>query len=117
MNHKWPFANGDACHHEAVTDHIDAASEDFVLTVRDVFLLKGRGSVVIGPIQSGVLRSGDEVEVHDGGDLVMAVTASVEFICGPGVSPDDIALLLRGVETPDRLKAGQTILRRTEQSA
>jgi translation elongation factor EF-Tu-like GTPase len=47
-------------------------AEDFVLTVIDVFGLTGRGTAVIGRIESDVLRTGETVEILDGGEVVAA---------------------------------------------
>jgi translation elongation factor EF-Tu-like GTPase len=45
----------------------DTPAEDFVLTVTDVFRITGRGTAVAGRIESGVIKTGDTVEIWDGG--------------------------------------------------
>ena len=48
----------------------DPNQQDFVLIIADVFTLTGRGTAVIGPIESGVVRTGDEVEIWDNDQLI-----------------------------------------------
>jgi uncharacterized protein YcgI (DUF1989 family) len=53
----------------------EPSSEDFVLSIVNVFTLTGRSAVVIGPVESGVIRSGESVEIWDGDALVCAAPA------------------------------------------
>ena len=88
----------------------DAAGEDFVLTVIDVFRLTGRGTAVIGRIESGVLRTGETVEIRDGGKLVATARATAEMITSRRADPRAIGLLLGDVDK-NLLSSGQTIRR------
>jgi elongation factor Tu len=88
----------------------DSDEQDFVLTIVDVFTLTGRGTAVIGPIESGVLRTGEEVEIWDDDRLVTSVRAQVEMICSRDADPRSIGLLL-GDADKNLLSPGQTVRR------
>ncbi len=89
----------------------EASSEDFVLSIVNVFTLTGRGTVIIGPIESGMIRSGESVEIWDGDVLVASVAVAVGGgLRGRGVDPRSIPLLLGDLDK-DLLRAGQTVRR------
>lgn len=67
----------------------DADQQDFSLTVEEVFTITGRGPVVVGSITSGIFRTGETVEIWQGGALVATTRASVEMVCRPGSDPKD----------------------------
>lgn len=79
---------------------------DFGMTIQDVFSITGRGMVVVGNLQSGVLRAGETVGVWAGEELVATAPAWIEMV-GKHV-PGRICLLLQGVGK-DVLAAGQTV--------
>src|SRR5215468_7261625 len=72
----------------------DAAGQDFVLTVLDVFRLAGSGTAVTGRVGSGALRTGETVEILDGGSLVVTARATVEMITTSTAGPRKVSLLL-----------------------
>jgi hypothetical protein len=76
----------------------DVSQQDFVLTVMDVFPITGRGTAVVGPIESGVLLTGETVEILDGTRLVTTAEAQIEFVCSRTADPRSVALLFRDVE-------------------
>ena len=86
------------------------AGEDFELTITDVFHLTGRGTAVIGRIESGVLRSGESVEIWDNERLVATAQATVEMITSRRADPGTIGLLLGDVDK-NLLTSGQTVRR------
>jgi len=89
----------------------ELSSEDFVLSIVNVFTLTGRGTVVIGPIESGVIRSGESVEIWDGDALVCTVPVAVGGgLRGRDVDPRSIPLLLGDLDR-NLLRAGQTVRR------
>ena len=75
----------------------DPAQSDFLMSVDDVFHLKGRGIAVVGLVRSGVLRSGERVEVWRGDQLATTAEAFVELI-GARRPPNGLALLLRDLD-------------------
>lgn len=87
----------------------DQDDKQFTLTIRSIFTLTRRGIVVVGPIEAGVIMTGDQVEIWDGGQPVASAKASVEFIRDSRPEPGTIALRLQGLTNRDALKVGQTI--------
>ena len=86
--------------------------KDFLMPVEDVFSITGRGTVATGRIESGVINTGDEVELLGMGDSKMKSTITgVEMfrkILDRGEAGDNVGLLLRGVEKTD-IKRGMVI--------
>ena len=72
----------------------EPVGEDFVLSVLDVFDLTDLGVVVVGPIESGVARTGDLLELTRGDRVVATATAQVELINARRADPRSIALVL-----------------------
>lgn len=91
----------------------NASTEDFALSIVDVFNLTGRGPVVVGPVESGVLRTGETVEVWDGDVLLGTAAAQLEFVCSRPADPRSVALLLSTMEI-GALHGGQVVRRRLE---
>ncbi|MBN8701760.1 MAG: elongation factor Tu [Bacteroidetes bacterium] len=77
----------------------------FLMPVEDVFSITGRGTVATGKIETGVINSGDEVEIVGMRDTsVKSVVTGVEMfrkILDRGEAGDNVGLLLRGVEKKD----------------
>ena len=68
---------------EAVDDYIPTPTRDldkpFLLPIEDVFSISGRGTVVTGRVERGVIKNGDEVEfVGHGEKMKTTVTGTVE---------------------------------------
>ncbi len=86
--------------------------KDFLMPVEDVFTITGRGTVATGRIETGVINSGDPVEILGMGDekLTSTVTGVEMFrkILDRGEAGDNVGLLLRGVEKSD-IKRGMVI--------
>ncbi|MFF2653904.1 hypothetical protein [Streptomyces sp. NPDC058045] len=102
-----------------MTSEHSADAQDFVLTIEDIFTITGRGTVVVGPVASGVLKNGETVEVREGDQVITTGRAFVEFVCRPGRPPrptNRVSLCL-GTLDRDLLKTGQTIRRRTPPTA
>lgn len=89
----------------------DQNDEPFLLTVDDVFNLTGRGTAVIGPIQSGSVASGDQVEVVHDDEVVGTAIAIVEMPTDRLTASGSIALVLRDLAGEDPL-SGDAIRRR-----
>ncbi len=72
----------------------------FLMPVEDVFTITGRGTVVTGRIERGIVRTGDEVELVGLGAEKKTVVTGVEMfrkILDEGQAGDNVGLLLRGV--------------------
>ena len=73
----------------------------FLMPVEDVFTITGRGTVVTGRIERGIIRVGDEIEIVGLGDTRKTVCTGVEMfkkILDEGQAGDNAGALLRGVK-------------------
>jgi elongation factor Tu len=100
---------------KAVDDFIPQPARDvdkpFLMPVEDVFSISGRGTVATGRIESGVIKTGEEVEI-------VGVTATKKSVCtgvemfrkllDSGEAGDNVGILLRGVERDD-IQRGQVL--------
>jgi elongation factor Tu len=76
----------------------------FIMPVEDVFTITGRGTVVTGRIEAGIVRVGDEVEIIGLKDTVKRVVTGVEMFkksLDQGQAGDNAGILLRGVDRKD----------------
>jgi elongation factor Tu len=76
----------------------------FIMPVEDVFTITGRGTVVTGRIEAGVVKVGEEVEIIGLKDTVKKVVTGVEMFkksLDQGQAGDNAGILLRGVERKD----------------
>jgi elongation factor Tu len=101
---------------DAVDSYIELPPRDvdkpFLMPVEDVFTITGRGTVATGRIETGVINSGDPVEILGMGDekLTSTVTGVEMFrkILDRGEAGDNVGLLLRGIEK-SQIKRGMVI--------
>jgi len=103
---------------EAVDTYIELpprdVDKDFLMPVEDVFSITGRGTVATGRIETGVINSGDEVEISGMIETPLKSTITgVEMfrkILDRGEAGDNVGLLLRGIEK-SAIKRGMVITR------
>ncbi len=100
---------------EAVDTHIPEPQRDidkpFLMAVEDVFSIKGRGTVVTGRIERGIIKVGDEVEILGIKDPRKTTVTGVEMfrkLLDQGQAGDNVGCLLRGVEK-DQVERGQVL--------
>ncbi len=82
-----------------------------LMSVEDVFSIKGRGTVATGRIERGVVKVGDEVEIIGLGDTQKTTVTGVEMFnktLEEGQAGDNAGCLLRGVERSD-IQRGQVL--------
>ena len=102
----------------AVDDWIEIPPRDnekpFLMSIEDVFTITGRGTVATGRIETGVINSGDDIEIIGMQDekLTSTVTGVEMFrkILDRGEAGDNVGLLLRGIDKKD-IKRGMVIAR------
>src|SRR6056300_47981 len=85
--------------------------KDFLMPVEDVFSISGRGTVVTGRVESGVVKVGEEIEIVGIRDTKKSVCTGVEMfrkLLDSGEAGDNIGVLLRGVERTD-VERGQVL--------
>jgi len=101
---------------DAVDTYIELPPRDidkpFLMPVEDVFTITGRGTVATGRIETGVINSGEPVEILGMGEakLTSTVTGVEMFrkILDRGEAGDNVGLLLRGIEKT-QIKRGMVI--------
>jgi elongation factor Tu len=88
-----------------------AIDGDFLLPVEDVFSISGRGTVVTGRIERGVVKVGEEIEIVGIKDTVKTVCTGVEMfrkLLDQGQAGDNVGVLLRGTKRED-VERGQVL--------
>ncbi|WP_415315750.1 elongation factor Tu [Candidatus Pelagibacter sp. Uisw_137] len=100
---------------KAVDEFIPQPTRDvdkpFLMPVEDVFSISGRGTVATGRIESGVIKTGEEVEIVGVTATKKSVCTGVEMfrkILDSGEAGDNVGILLRGVERDD-IQRGQVL--------
>jgi elongation factor Tu len=87
------------------------ADMPFLMPVEDVFGIKGRGTVVTGRIDRGIVKVGDEIEIVGIRDTRKTVVTGVEMfrkLLDQGEPGDNVGCLLRGIER-DEVERGQVL--------
>ena len=83
----------------------------FLMPVEDIFTISGRGTVVTGRIERGVVHTGDEIEIVGIRDTQKKIVTGVEMfrkILDEGMAGDNVGLLLRGTDRED-VERGQVL--------
>src|SRR5271165_2584985 len=83
----------------------------FLMPVEDVFSISGRGTVVTGRVERGIIKVGEEVEIVGLRDTVKTVVTGVEMfrkLLDQGQAGDNIGALLRGTKRED-VERGQVL--------
>ena len=100
---------------KAIDEHIPLPTrvkdKPFLMPVEDVFGIKGRGTVVTGRIERGLVKVGDEVEIIGLKETSKTVVTGVEMfkkILDEGEAGDNVGCLLRGIERED-VERGQVL--------
>ena len=100
---------------QAVDDYIPMPQRPrdmpFLLPVEDVFGIKGRGTVVTGRVERGMVKTGDEVEIVGITETKKTVVTGVEMFhktLDEGEPGDAVGCLLRGIERDD-IERGQVL--------
>ncbi len=100
---------------EAVDNYIPTPErpidKPFLMPIEDVFSISGRGTVVTGRVERGVIKVGDEVEIVGLGETRKTVATGVEMfrkLLDEGRAGDNIGVLLRGIGK-DEVERGQVL--------
>jgi len=100
---------------DAIDEYIPEPVRDidrpFLLPVEDVFTISGRGTVVTGRVDRGIIKVGEEVEIVGFTPTIKTVCTGVEMfrkILDQGQAGDNIGVLLRGTKR-DEVERGQVV--------
>jgi len=100
---------------KAVDEYIPTPERDldkpFLMPIEDVFSIKGRGTVVTGRIERGVVKVNEEIEIVGLKDTEKTVVTGVEMFkksLDQGQAGDNVGVLLRGIERGD-VERGQVL--------
>ena len=118
----FPALNGDPKWEATITELINALDTEipeptrdidkpFLMAVEDVFSIKGRGTVVTGRVERGIVKTGEEVEIVGFRDARKTTVTGVEMfrkLLDEGRAGDNIGVLLRGIEKND-VERGQIL--------
>jgi elongation factor Tu len=83
----------------------------FLMPIEDVFSISGRGTVVTGRVETGIVKVGEEVEIIGLKDTVKSVVTGVEMfrkLLDQGQAGDNVGVLLRGIKRED-VERGQVL--------
>ncbi len=90
---------------------VRATERPFLMPIEDVFSISGRGTVVTGRIERGIVNVGDEVEIVGIKNTVKTIVTGVEMfrkLLDRGEAGDNIGALLRGTKRED-VERGQVL--------
>jgi elongation factor Tu len=100
---------------KAIDDYIPqpvrAKDKPFLMPIEDVFTISGRGTVVTGRIERGIVKVGDEVEIVGFKDTRTTVVTGVEMfrkLLDSGEAGDNVGCLLRGIDR-EEVERGQVL--------
>ena len=88
-----------------------AVDQPFLMPVEDVFTITGRGTVVTGRVERGIVKVGEEIEVIGIKDTIKTTCTGVEMfrkLLDQGEAGDNIGALLRGIKKED-VERGQVL--------
>jgi elongation factor Tu len=94
-----------------IPDPERALDKDFLMPIEDVFSITGRGTVVTGRIEQGVIKPGEEVEIVGIKDTTKTTVTGVEMfrkLLDQGEAGDNVGCLLRGTGK-DEVERGQVL--------
>jgi elongation factor Tu len=94
-----------------IEEPVRVVDKPFLMPVEDVFSITGRGTVVTGRIEQGIVNVNDEVEIVGIRETTKSVCTGVEMfrkLLDEGRAGDNVGLLLRGIDKED-VERGQVI--------
>jgi elongation factor Tu len=94
-----------------VPEPVRDLDKPYLMPIEDVFSITGRGTVVTGKVEQGVIHTGDDVEIIGIKDTTKTVVTGVEMfrkLLDEGRAGDNIGVLLRGTKKED-VERGQVL--------
>ncbi|UCC66129.1 MAG: elongation factor Tu [Deltaproteobacteria bacterium] len=96
---------------EAIPEPVRDVDKDYLMPIEDVFSISGRGTVVTGRVDRGLVKVGDEVEIVGIRSTRKTVVTGVEMfrkVLDEGRAGDNIGVLLRGIKR-EEVERGQVL--------
>ena len=96
---------------EAIPEPVRDVDKDFLMPIEDVFTISGRGTVVTGRVERGMVKVGEEIEIVGITATNKTVVTGVEMfrkVLDEGRAGDNIGVLLRGVKR-EEVERGQVL--------
>ena len=96
---------------EYFPDPVRAIDQPFLLPIEDVFSISGRGTVVTGRVERGIVKVGEEIEIVGIKDTTKTTCTGVEMfrkLLDEGRAGDNVGVLLRGTKR-DEIERGQVL--------
>ncbi len=100
---------------QAMDDYIEeperAVDQPFLMPIEDVFSISGRGTVVTGRIERGVIKVGEEIEIVGINETTKTTCTGVEMfrkLLDEGQAGENVGVLLRGTKR-DEVERGQVL--------
>jgi elongation factor Tu len=94
-----------------IPEPVRELDKPFLMPIEDVFSITGRGTVVTGKVEQGVIHTGDEIEIVGLKDTAKTTCTGVEMfrkLLDEGQAGDNIGALLRGIDKED-VQRGQVL--------
>ncbi|MEM6455412.1 MAG: elongation factor Tu [Acidobacteriota bacterium] len=94
-----------------IPEPVREVDRDYLMPIEDVFSIQGRGTVVTGRIERGVIKVGEEVEIVGIRDTTKTTVTGVEMfrkLLDQGEAGDNVGILLRGTKK-DEVERGQVL--------
>jgi elongation factor Tu len=94
-----------------IPEPVRVLDKAFLMPVEDVFSISGRGTVVTGRVETGIIKVGDEIEIVGLKPTVKTTVTGVEMfrkLLDQGQAGDNVGLLLRGTKRED-VERGQVL--------
>ena len=96
---------------EYIPEPVRDTEKPFLMPIEDVFSISGRGTVVTGRVERGIVKVGDDVEIVGIKETMKTVCTGVEMfrkILDQGIAGDNVGVLIRGTKR-DEVERGQVV--------
>ncbi|MEM1178853.1 MAG: elongation factor Tu [Acidobacteriota bacterium] len=96
---------------EYIPEPLRVLDQDFLMPIEDIFSIQGRGTVVTGRIERGIIKVGETVEIVGIRDTTSTTVTGVEMfrkLLDQGEAGDNVGILLRGTKK-DEVERGQVL--------
>ena len=96
---------------EYIPEPVRAVDQDFLMPIEDVFSISGRGTVVTGRVERGIIKVGEEIEIVGIKDTMKTTCTGVEMfrkLLDEGRAGENVGVLLRGTKR-EEVERGQVL--------